>query len=87
MKLKSGFLLHELAGETFAVAVDPSLKVEGMISLNESAKLLWQALEVGAEMPDLVKVLRGEYEVDEALANKAAGDFVNRLRALDILED
>ena len=45
MKLKKGFVLREVAGETVVVPVEAELKFNGMITLNEAAKVLWNVLE------------------------------------------
>ena len=85
MKLKNGFMLREIAGECVVVAVDSALNLDGMITLNDTAKTLWKALEQGAEMDDLVQVLTEEYEVDHTTAQVAASSFVEKLKALDFL--
>ena len=86
MKLKSGFVLKEIAGECMVVSTDSNLDLKGMISLNSTAKTLWLVLEQGAEDMDcLVRALTSEYDVDEALAEKAAESFVARLKELDFL--
>lgn len=87
MKLKSGFVLKEIAGETVVVSTDSDLDLNGIITLNSTAKTLWLALEVGVEgMDQLVSALTTEYDVDEATALKAAEGFVNRLKELDFLD-
>ena len=85
MKLKSGFVLKEIAGECVVVAVDSALNLDGMITLNATAKTMWLALERGAEREELVKALTDEYEVNEELAAQAADKFVGRLRELGFL--
>lgn len=86
MKLKSGFVLKEIAGECIVVSTDADLDLNGIISLNSTAKTLWLALEKGVDgMDDLVRALTSEYDVDEALAKKAAESFVSRLKELDFL--
>ena len=86
MKLKNGFMLKELAGEYVVVSVDTRLNLNGMITLNETAKTIWQSLEKGAEMQDIVKALTDEFEVDEAAALSAAESFVVKLKELDFLD-
>ena len=85
MKLKSGFILKEIAGECVVVAVDAALNLDGMITLNSTAKTMWLLLENGAETEDLVKALTDEYEVTEELARSAADAFVLKLKELDFL--
>ena len=87
MKLKSGFVLKEIAGETVVVSTDSDLDLNGIITLNSTAKTLWLALESGAQGIDqLVSALTAEYNVDKATALKAAEGFVNRLKELDFLD-
>ena len=85
MKLKNGFMLKEIAGECIVVATDASLNLDGMITLNETAKTIWQTLEKGAEMDDLVQALTDEFEVDADKARKAAEAFVAKLKELNFL--
>lgn len=85
MKLKNGFVLKEIAGECVVVAVDAALNLDGMITLNDTARTIWQALTEGAEMDDLVARLTEVYEVDEATARLAAESFVKKLEELDFL--
>ena len=85
MKLKSGFVLKEIAGECVVVAVDAALDLDGMITLNSTAKTLWLALEKGAQTDELVKALTDEYEVDENTASEAVKAFVDKLEGLNFL--
>ena len=55
MKLKKGFVLREVAGETVVVPVEAELNFNGMITLNEAAKVLWSVLENETSTEDLVK--------------------------------
>lgn len=85
MKLKSGFVLKEIAGECVVVAVDSALNLDGMITLNDTAKTMWLLLEGGADLDALVKALTAEYEVTDELARAAAVQFVDKLKELDFL--
>ena len=87
MKLKSGFVLREIAGECVVVPADADLNLNAMITLNSTARTLWLALAQGVDgMESLVSALTSEYDVDEALALSASESFVNRLKELDFLE-
>ena len=86
MKLKEGFVLREIAGECVVVSINSSLDLNGMITLNDTAKTLWRALEGGVESVDeLVGALMSEYEVDEQMARKAAESFISKLGELNFL--
>ena len=85
MKLKSGFVLKEIAGECVVVAVDSALNLDGMITLNSTAKTIWLLLEKGAERCEIIKALTERYEVGEELAAEATDKFVGKLEELGFL--
>ncbi len=79
MKLKEGFILRELAGETVVIPSGDSVNLNMMITLNETAAFLWRKLENGAEESELVAALLSEYDVDEATATTCVSAFVKKL--------
>jgi hypothetical protein len=87
MKLKSGFVMKEIAGECVVISTASDLDLKGIITLNSTAKTIWAALESGVETIDgLVAALTSEYDVDEATARKAVEDFIARLKELNFIE-
>ena len=86
MKLKEGFLLREIAGETVVIPSGDTMDLNLMITLNETGKFLWQKLETGAEEPALVAALLQEYDVDEATARAHVAGFVKKLQEHDFLD-
>ena len=85
MKIKEGLILKEVAGECVVVPIDAALNLDGMITLNGTAKTLWLALEKGAETEDLVRAITDEYDASEELALVAVESFIKKLRELDFL--
>ena len=85
MKLQNGLVLKEIAGEYVVVAVDSALNLDGMITLNETAKTMWLLLEKGADREQLISALTEEYEVSTSLAAEAADKFIVRLQELGFL--
>lgn len=79
MKLKDGFVLREVAGETVVLPSGDDLNLNMMITLNETGKFLWEQLEKGAEQEELVAALLSEYDVDEATAKRSVENFCNKL--------
>ena len=51
MKLKEGFILRTVAGETVALPAGGVTNLDMMITLNGTAKFLWEILANGAENP------------------------------------
>ena len=79
MKLKDGFILRSVAGETVVVPTGDDLDLNMMITLNETGKFLWEHLEKGAEESELVAALLQEYEVDEQTARNHVALFIKKL--------
>ena len=86
MKLKDGFLLREVAGETVVIPTGDTMDLNMMITLNETGKFLWQRLETGAEEGELVTALLSEYDVDEATAKAHVAAFVGKLKEHDFFD-
>ncbi len=86
MKTKQGFVLREVGGTTMVLATgEACVAFNGMITLNGTGKLLWQRLEAGAEMQDLVGALCAEYDVDAATATRDVTSFLDTMRKNDLL--
>ena len=79
MKLKDGFILREVAGQTVVLPVGGDLDLNMMITLNETGAFLWKRLENENDEAGLVAALLAEYDVDEATAKTAVEGFVAKL--------
>ena len=86
MKLKQGFIMREIAGEIIVVPSGDELNLNMMITLNGTGKFLWERLENGATLDELVQAMLGEYDVDEQVARAGAECFVNKLQEHGFLE-
>lgn len=92
MKIKKGFELHNVCGEHVIVACgEQHIDFSKVISLNESAAYLWNAVagewdfnnnEVVApkdfDAETLANLLLEEYDVDKATAQKDAEDIFQK---------
>lgn len=88
MKIKSGFLLREVAGSYVVVATGALTKeFNGIIKLNETGSLLWKCLSDETDVDELVKALTAEYDVSKEDAAKDAESFVAMLSEAGILEN
>ena len=72
MKIKEGFLLREVAGQTVVLPTGGDLDLNMMITLNETGRFLWERLQEGTTEEALVAALLAEYDVDEATAKTQA---------------
>lgn len=87
MKLKEGFVLRDVAGSCVVVPTGADINFNGMISLNDTGKTLWQRLEAEATIDDLVDALTAEYDVDRDTAKVGAERFVEKLRQHGFIEE
>ena len=79
MKIKDGFLVRQVAGETVVLPVSGDLNLNMMITLNGTAAFLWECLQKETDEPALVSALLAEYDVNEETARKCVADFVKKL--------
>ena len=88
MKLNENFVLRQVADNWVVLPVgQASVDFNGMLSLNESGAMLWQALEQGGDRESLADALCGKYEVERETALADAGEFLDKLAAAGCLED
>lgn len=86
MRLKEGFVLQDVAGQTVVIPTGDTLDLNMMISLNETGKFLWNRLAKGAEPCELIAALLEEYQVEEATAEAHVTAFLQKLQAHGFLE-
>lgn len=86
MKIKEGFLLRQVAGQTVVLPVGGGLDLNMMITLNDTGAFLWEQLQKETDEAALIEALLKEYDVDEATAKKAVAGFVAKLNDNGFLE-
>ena len=87
MKIKEGFILRKVANENVVMPIGPaSVVLNGIIKLNASGVLLWNALKDGADMIDLTELLQKEYEIPVEMAAADTKAFVATLQNVGCLE-
>ena len=85
MKLKEGFVLRTVAGETVVLPSNEITDFDMMITLNETGRFLWERLESETDEAALTQALLAEYDVTEERAAASVAAFVSRLKELDFL--
>lgn len=80
MKIKKGFVLREVGGETVVVPVgEMSKHFHGMINLNETGAFLWRFYTDAHTLEEGVAALCAEYEVDTETATADVEKFAEIL--------
>ncbi len=85
MKIKDGFVLRTIAGETVALPTAGMTHADMMITLNDSGRFLWEQLSRDVEEADLVEAVLAEYDVARDVATRSVAAFVARLKELEFL--
>ena len=80
MKIKEGYLLSRISGQTVVLPSGSELNLNVMITLNETGAFLWEHMQCETDEATLVKALLGEYDVDEETAGKCVATFVEKLK-------
>ena len=87
-KISSEYLIREIAGEQIIIPVGRETEnFDGLISVNEVARTLWEMLQKGSDFQGLVHGICAEYEVDEETAGRDIRVFLEKLQANGILEN
>ncbi len=74
MKLKTGFMLREIAGQWIVVPLGQrTVEFNAIMNLSETGAMIWKGLEQNLSKEEIIKNLTVEYEVDEAIARKDLG--------------
>ena len=87
MKLNKNYVLRPLADTWVVLPLGAeAINFNGMLTLNESGVLLWQALEKGGDLEALADALMAEYIVDRKDALADAEAFLEKLRKVGCVE-
>ena len=87
MKIKEGFVVREIAGQSVVIALGAATKnFNGMIKLNETGRIIWDMLSEGKDKEDIVKRITDEYDIDSKTVTGDVESFINTLQGANILE-
>lgn len=87
MIIKKDLVLRKVATTWIVVPVGSKvLSFNGMLQLNESGVMLWNALVNGADKEYLVNLLMSEYSVARVQAEKDVEEYIEKLIEADCLE-
>ncbi len=82
MKIKNGFVVREVGGESVVVPVGEMSKTfHGMINLNETGAFLWKFFSQDHSIDEGVAALLEEYDVEESLARADVEKFMETIES------
>lgn len=86
MRIKTGFVLREVAGQIMVIATGEASKdFHGMIKLNATGKEIWESLQEGLEIEDIAKRLQEKYDVDAERAMEDTAAFIQQMEGLGFI--
>ena len=78
MKIKSGFILREIAGQWVVVPLGPRVvEFNNIMTLTESGAFLWNMLEQGATADEMVNAMLSEYDAEETVVRRDVKAFTD----------
>lgn len=88
MKLKKGFLLHDVLGEHMAVAVGPAAAIfNGMIRNNETAHFIFQQLLTDTTEEQIVTAMEAKYDAPRDRIATDVHALLEKLRQEGFLDE
>ena len=88
MKLRGEFVVRQIMDDTVAIPVgQTALQLNGMIMLNDVSKVIWQCLEQETDVGSVVTALTDAFDVSREEARTDILEFLDKLRALQLLEE
>ena len=88
MKIKEGFVVREVAGTYLALATGELSKIyNGSITLNSSAKFIFDCFKTETSKEEVVKKMLDYYDnIDENEATQAVDEFVSKLKEENLID-
>lgn len=88
MKIKEGFVVREVAGAYLALATGELSKIyNGSLTLNASAKFIFDCFSVDTSKEEVVKKMLEYYDnLDEETANAAVEEFIVKLKGENLID-
>ena len=81
MELNDNFMIKEIAGNIILVPIgDFAIDFNGVITLNETAKFLWEKCQDGFTEESLIDDVKAEYNVDDDTAKTAVKKFIKEIK-------
>ena len=86
MKRRPGFIVRKISGQNVAVAIgEASKSFHGMIKLNDTGLIIWNALAKDVTEDDIVAAILEQYDVSREQASEDVHNFVEVLKDAGIV--
>lgn len=80
MRIKEGFVLRQVAGQTMVIATGEASKdFHGIIKLNATGKEIWQGLTDGLSKEQIIEKIVAQYEVEVEKATEDVEAMIKQM--------
>lgn len=87
MKIKSGFMLREIAGQWVVIPIGARVvEFNNIMTLSESGAFLWRLLEQEITEEEMIAAMLKEYDADEQRIRQDINKFLADIRAVGLSE-
>ena len=88
MKLRGEFVVRTVMDDIVAIPVgDTALQLGGLLLLNQVSAVIWQCLEKETSTEEIVQAVTDAFEVSPEEARADILEFLDKLRAADLLQE
>jgi hypothetical protein len=88
MKIKEGFLVRSVAGQTVIIPDgDKNTDFAGMIRLNETGKLIWEAVATGKTEDEIASEIVEQYGITKEKAVQDVQSFLGKMKTEGFLDE
>jgi len=85
---KESVVERSIAGESFLIPVcGTPVEMENIFVLNEMGAFIWQRLDGGSKLADIVGAMLDQYEVSREEAESDLGGLIERMLAAGLIEE
>lgn len=86
MKIKKELIKREIAGDNILVPVGQTVyDANGLFVMNELAAFIWDLLPRTENETEILEAVLREYDVSREDAQQDIGEFLDKLRGMDIV--
>jgi hypothetical protein len=87
-QVSSGYVVRQIADDFLLIPVKMQEKGESQLAImNETGKFLWEQLQEGRTMEELIRAMTEAYQVSEKDAVADIIDFLNNLKERKLLQE
>lgn len=80
MRIKKGFVLREIAGQTMVIATgEASKSFHGMVTLNDTGRDIWLGLQDGLSENEIVDKLTSDYDISREQAAIDVKNLISKM--------